>query len=229
MTADGDIGMMKRGSIAIVLLVLFGLPAGHAQKSAPPPLTVQFSENAITAANVSPGATVVLFGIARVGVGRPVAIQVKRWVEMVSDDDRDGAVRVEFPAGVPAQGIWAVVDMSSGAYAVVPTPGYDPPRIAFSSDLLKNDNAGQIRKVAWPLSEMELLVVRPGDGVWRLYAAKFGSFDDDRQNPAALRIDVDKLLPVGNSPARIGHIRNGDLIVIIDPDWMRYGVVEVGK
>ena len=214
--------------IFVCIFSVIGPWLAHADER-PAPLQMQFSDKAISVSGLTPGEPAVLFGIARVAEGRPLAIHVERWTEIATDDDRDGVVRVEFAKGVPRQGIWAAVAMNSGAWAMLPTPGYEPARISFSQDLLKNDNAGQLKKIEWPTYEMELLVVRPREGAWRLYAAKFGSFDDDRANKSALRIDVNSLVTIGNASARVNHIKNGDVIVVIDPDWMRYGLLEVGK
>lgn len=213
--------------IAGASLVLV-MPSARAATGAQQQLEVRFSPNAISVANMTHGGSAVVYGIARVAAGKPPVMRVARFVEVLNDDDRDGIVRLELKDGVPAAGIWAVVDTTTGAHQILPTPGYTPTRIAFTQEVLKKDNAGQLKKFEWPTSELELLVVRPGDGAWRIYAAKSSTLDENRGTAGRLKIDAERLMPIGNRPA-LKHIKNGDILAIIDPDWMRYGILEVGK
>lgn len=218
---------MRALNARIFLATLFLPGLLHA---APSPLTVRFSERAITVEGATAGGNVVYFGLARelTATATPVRTLV-RYAEVIADGDRDGTVRLEFASGVPAIGMWAVVDLSTGRHAAIPTPGYDPVRLDFTPQLLKKDNAGQLRKLQWPLAEMDVLLVRPGEGAWRIHAAKHSARDENRGKQDVLRLDVEAMTAIGNSPPPPKHIKNGDVLAVMDPRWMQYGILEAGK
>jgi hypothetical protein len=194
------------------------------------PLTLRFSDNAVTAEGITPGGNAVVFATSVEKLqSQPDLYGPRHWTKLVSDDDRDGAVRIDVPAGATI-GIWAVVDICSGRYAVSPTPGYEPQRFEFPSDeVVKHDNAGQLRKLQWPVSEMDVLLVRPGDGAWELYASKDSGRDESRNTPGALRIDVGSMTAVGGDAAAPNRFRPGDVVVVFNSARMQYGAFEVGK
>jgi hypothetical protein len=193
-------------------------------------ISVDFSDGAVTASHITIGGSVAFLGISREPAPTtPPMIRNVTLTEVIVDEDRDGVVRLDLGSTDRKVGIWAVVDVESGSYAVGPTPGYDVENVGLDARGLKRDNAGQLRKFEWPLSEMEILLVRPGVGAWYLYAAKHGPDDEQKDSPDALRIDVEKMSPLGGASEKAKGLRNGDVLAIIDPRWMQYGVLEVGK
>jgi len=223
--------MNVRNVLLLAMSIALAAPAVADDDLSSNTLSVRFSANAISVRGLSPGATVLIYGVTREPTAtRPVFLTKGTRVELLSDDDQDGTVTLELHGGVPEQGIWAVADITTGSVAVQPTPGYEPHRLDFTSELLKHDNAGQIRKLEWPLSEMELLVIRRNEGVWRLQARRHGGRDENRFDPAAgLAVDTKHLQPIGKTVQQAPNLRTGDVVVIFNPDWMEYGVFEVGK
>jgi len=97
------------------------------------------------------------------------------------------------------------------------------------TDSVKNDNAGQLKKLDWPAAEMEALLVRPGGGAWRVTVAKYSKRDEHSAPNKPIRADVETMAAVGDSAAAPKTFKQGDVIVLIDPRWMQYAVVEVGR
>jgi hypothetical protein len=219
---------MRRIARFVLLVSLAAASMSHAAERTP--LTIRFSDGAITAEGVTAGGSVVFFAMTRDLVqAQPPLYGPRQYMEIVRDDDRDGSVRLAVSRNATL-GVWAVVDMASGAHGIAPTPGYEPERVVFLPQVLKNDNAGQLRKLEWPFAEIELLLVRPGDGAWRLSASKYSGRDENKNSHAPLRIDVTSMEAVGASAAAAPHnFKPGDVVVVMNPRWMQYGVVEVGK
>ena len=96
-------------------------------------------------------------------------------------------------------------------------------------EIVKHDSRGQLRKLAAAVSEMEVLLVRPGEGAWRLYAARTSAFDESSPDERQLRIDVDRMTPMGDTAGAVHTVRPRDIVALIDPVEMRYAVVEVGR
>jgi hypothetical protein len=214
----------------LVLCLLFTAAVAGAATADRTPLTVQFFDEAIVIGAVTRGGNVAVFGVAReMSDGHPPLPRLVRRVEVLADQDRDGMVRLELGKPVPHVAMWTFVDLSTGASAALPSPGYEPTRLDLTEQLLKQDNAGQLKKLDLPFAEIDMLLVRPGTGVWRLNTAKYSQADESKHPEKPIRLDVESMLPVGNSPAAPHNFKPGDVLAIIDPRWMQYGLVEVGK
>jgi hypothetical protein len=143
------------------------------------------------------------------------------------DDDGDGAVTLTFERDIPTFAVWIAVDVQTGRWTAQGSPGYEPGVLALQ-DLVRSDNAGQMRKLTAKMPEMDVLIVRPGDGAWALYAAKRSRLDEGGRGEP-LRLDVAHAAPLGGSAAALHTLRSGDIVAIIDPLKMAYVVTEVGK
>lgn len=196
-------------------------------------LNATFGERSLTISGVTVGGRLVVFGVARELLNtKPATPAVVIRAEILTDADRDGIVRLDFPVPVPRRGMWSVADLQTGAHAAFPTPGYEPRRVELVPELLRNDNAGQLNKLEWPFSQIDLLVCRPGvgGGAWRFYASKASLYDENRSNgKRALRIDVAHMIRIGDSPEAPGRFKNGDVVAVFDRGQMQYGILEVGR
>ena len=190
---------------------------------------LRFEERAITVAQVTPGGQVLLCGLAREPLaGTPIRLgRVSRTV-IVSDADGDGTVRHDLEAPIPHQGMWVAIDMTTGDYAGATSPGYERPPLGLTADVAKNDNNGQLRKMQWAMPEMHACLVRPGDGAWKLYAARATEADESGPEEP-LRIDIGRFKQIGTPGDAPPNFRPGDVLVIFDPSSMKFGVIEVGR
>jgi hypothetical protein len=193
-------------------------------------LTTEFADRALIVHGVTPGGAVAVFGLSREPLQtHPVTPATVVRAEILTDTDGDGIVQLTLAVPVPRMGMWAVVDLKSGDSAAFPTPGYEPRLIALVPDLLKNDNAGQLRKVDWPFSDIDMFVARPSVGAWRYYASKASLLDENRDDHnGSLRIDVANMTPIGSSPDAPHNFHKGDVVAVFDRREMQYGILEVG-
>ena len=189
-----------RRAARIVLLCL-GVAAAASAADNPTPLVLSFSQQAITVSSATPGGKVILFGVGReMSDSHPPTPRTVRRMQVLTDDDHDGVVRYDLQRTIPRMAMWAAVDLTSGGRVAVPSPGFEPVRIPVTPDLVKNDNAGQLKKLEWPFAEMDLLLVRPGTGAWHLYASKYSGLDENAANRNPLRIDIERMSPIGDAP-----------------------------
>ena len=211
---------------ALFITLLITAPSTAATSN----LQVEFGPQSLTFTGITPGGTVIVFGVAREPLNtRPITPAVVVRAETLIDLDRDGIVRLDLAVAVPRQGMWAAVDLASGAHAAFPTPGYEPRRIDVDQELLRHDNAGQLKKLEWPFGEIDILVARPGEGAWRFYASKASELDENRGGNSAIRVDLRTMTVIGNSPEGPGKFRKGDIVAIFDRGEMQYGILEVGR
>lgn len=222
-----------RSVFAAMLLFVSAALIGQDNTPTASTLTVSFGEKSLTVTGVSPGGRVVVFGVARESIGKPAIPAIVIRAEMLSDSDGDGTVTLQLPVAVPQYGMWAVVDLASGANQAFPTPGYSSPqRVELTPELVRRDSAGQLRKLEWPFGQIDVLVARPGgrmdQGAWKLFASKGSGLDENRgTGKRELRVDISAMTPIGDSPAGPGTLRDGDVVAIFDRHFVRYGIMEV--
>ncbi|HWW61537.1 MAG TPA: hypothetical protein VN181_09230 [Thermoanaerobaculia bacterium] len=188
-------------------------------------LTMRIEADGVTVQDATPGAKVILFGVAR----EPHLYYsvIRRWTEVLADDDRDGVVR--FAASVSNKSIFVVVDLDTGAYVAETGPDY-PRREILPGEAFKRNNAGQISKFENARGRAELLVVRRGKGAWRVSAAKNSSLDENKDTPSALKIDASEFLSVsGLASGKLEHLKRDDVVAMIDPNRMEFYLVTVGE
>jgi hypothetical protein len=195
----------------------------------PAPVSIAFDKSAVVVSGVTPGGKAVIFVVSReLTARRPASVQFVRRTEILLDTARSGSVTYDLGKPVPSAAIWAAVDLTTGRYVVKPSPGYSAIRLD-GAGLVKNDSAGQLRKLHWPAAEMEALLVRPGDGAWRLTAAKYSKLDEHGAPDQPIGIDVANMAAVGDPAPAPKNFKRGDVVVLIDPRWMQYAVAEVGQ
>lgn len=214
-------------SVLIIVVIALGA-AAHAQSAT---LAVTFTERSLTFTGVTPGGRVAVFGVARelLATSPPTPATVVR-SELLTDADRDGIARLEFSSPVPRLGMWAAVDLQSGAHTAFATPGFEPHRIELVPELLRNDNGGQLKKLEWPFAELDVFVVRPREGAWRFYASKASGADENRDNGnRLLRIDLSSMTAIGDTAPGPRNFRHGDIVAIFDRGEFQYGILEVGR
>jgi hypothetical protein len=214
--------------VAVPLLHAGAREQAHdAAVAAAPLLTIELSGSTETIRGVTPGGSVALFGATwELTARRPQVRHLVRRESVVTDEDRDGLVTVNLNQTVPELGIWVAVDVSTGAHAEMTTPGFNAERVNFD-EALKSDNNGQLKKIELPLSEVEMLLVRPGEGAWRAYGSKASAVDENRDNGRPFRLDIASFRPMGASTEAPKSFRKGDVIAVIETLRAKFGVMEV--
>jgi hypothetical protein len=181
--------------------------------------TMTISSTRITIDGLPRGAT-----IALMGAGRKPAYYMNEVVsrrEVLVDSDRDGTVMLDVPDGIAARSLWIAVNVADG-HALIGTPtgfvGRELPdnTRGHAVDVL-NDGADIGKQHA------DVMVVRPGKGAWAKPWREFGSAP---AAPGRMRIQVRALLPMstdfGDAPE---DLRPSDVMVVIDPESLRYRIV----
>lgn len=195
----------------IVLALLAWLPAAALGQPG-----IAFEEGAVRVSGLSPGTSVVVFAAS---LERPdVYVRVVRRQHLLSDDDRDGEVRLDLPDGVPRHSLWAVVEMATGGVATAvpqdaPLRHRETPRGA-----LQHAPGGGIDAVSLPEPLLELLLVRPGVGAWRGRFAEGTPTDSDGAGNGWLQMRASDLVPWGHEAPPPARLVTGDVLVAVNPE-----------
>jgi len=215
---------MKR---ALQLLLCLALPAAAlAQPAAGKDPKISFEERAVSVDGVSPKGEVVWLSVAREVAPDDVATLVRR-SDVLTDDDGDGTVRWDLDRAVPLRSIWVAVDLATGAIATATPEGYPLRRVSWRGNGL--ENSPRADRVADARGYAEVLLVRPGEGAWRMTVGDGGADDDDGVADGRVAAALDRLRPLGRSAAAPARFGPRDVIVLIDPNRMELTVVEAGE
>jgi hypothetical protein len=211
---------MVRMIAGVMVLGLAALPA-----SAQP--AIGFEESAVVAKGVTPGGSVVLFGIARERPGR--ITQVVRRDTVLPDADGDGAVRLDLGRPVATQSIWAAVDLGTGAFAVATPDGMPRREVALPGESFRRGPRGAVEALQGAREFLEILIVRPGEGAWSLSVGDGGDSDADLQPDGSIQAALASMRPLQAAKAALDELLPGDVVVLIDPRQLEFYAATFGK
>lgn len=171
---------------------------------------ITFTATGATAAGLRPGAEAIWFvrSVTELN-GWP---SLSRALHVTPDTDGDGTVAVE--EKVPGASVWVVVDFATGAYAVA-----SPSEEVWVRELRERGNGWRAggAHVDFRVSDVDVLLVRPGRGAWTMRSGQGGPFDGDGLHDGNLRVRLSDLKKVhGDDPTPPVAIP-GDLLIAIEP------------
>jgi hypothetical protein len=218
---------MKNG-IAINLLLVLILIGGPSLSAAQPEIrttsqgpVLLLSEETLRVQSIASGATVILFSVAREPAGG-IARVVSRHERLI-DDDADGEIVYEPEAGLVPHSIWMVIEFATGAIAAGGGGGMPP-------SLMHRSGAGEpvpaqvgSAVLAVGREQVDILVVRPGEGAWARVVRDGGDADADGNADGVLTLDPSKLRPVDETfdPAPAALLP-GDVVAVLDAARLEY-------
>jgi hypothetical protein len=213
--------MSRRGSVCLFVftaLQIFATTAGA--------LTLRVEKDAVVATEVTRGGSAVFFAVTfQAG---PVPERARK-AAVLRDEDGDGTVTLEMPDGVPFIGIWSVVDLATGAVKLGAKEGY---RVIELEDLLaasfRRDREGRFETFEYRADDVEMLVVRPGEGAWTMQGTNGAAEDQDYAVDGKLVLGLERLVPVAEHGKAADGVRAGDVVVMIDVASMRASAATLG-
>lgn len=190
-------------------------------------LTLEVRDDFVQVANTTPGGTVILATCAR--VSRNGRTHMARTATALRDDDGNGIVQYAPGSLIPLRSVWVAVDLVSGATAAAAPPDFplsvtEIPSVSFkrnaesAADLLDSDGR-----------RLFMLLVRPGSGAWTLFARDGAGGDEDRSENARLSMQFMDARSVEGRTAAPKQLKEGDVVVVIDPGHLDVSIARIQK
>ena len=219
---------MSRFIAIIVLAVTLTFAAAAQPKTEPAePLSVAISGAQVTVTNATPGGRVVFFGVAR--FAKNYRVTVRRFDKVVADEDRDGKVVLEIGESLPWKTIFAAVDFSSGRFGLTTTGDFPLMTIPFEKEIMVANN-GQLKHVIIEHRYLDLVLVRPGVGIWGQILGDGNKFDEDGTGDGKVVGNVERSIAIGEDKVPAPKkFDKGDVLLLIDSQRMQSYAVEVGS
>jgi hypothetical protein len=210
-----------------LLLSLF-LPAAALAQTPPGAQApaISFQTSSVTVAGVTGKGQVVLFGVAREVAEDDVATVVRR-SQVLTDDDGDGTVQWDLGRDVPFRSVWVAVDLATGQVAAAAPEGYPLRRVDWRGLGIVRGNS-RADRVEDARTFAEVLLVRPGQGAWRLTVVDGSAADDDGAADGKLAAALDRMIPVAGTAGPPARFDPKDVVVLVDPNRLELTVVHAG-
>lgn len=139
---------------------------------------------------------------------------------LVTDDDRDGVVRMPYPDGVALAGGWLIADLSSREIQAVKrsTGGLEPfaPR-PFPERMFVRGPDGAYSHLFVPAlaAPAQIVLARPGAGAWVFWGNDGSFLDRDQTLDGIVSFDTADMTPLEDSPAAPAGVEPGDLLMVL--------------
>jgi hypothetical protein len=203
--------VMRYRSHLVLSLVLPWLFITPALCDAAPVIT--FEEEALVVAGASPNAAVAWIGVGRSHAGfTPQRLTL--W--QVVDADATGTARLELGRPVPAESAFVAVDLTAGEMVVAAPPGTPLREV----DLPHQAVPAGLRTLEDRRSGLAVLWARPAaDGTgtaWGGAVSDGSDLDGDGREDRGVEVQLDRLQPLGASPAPPETLAEGDVLVGVD-------------
>jgi hypothetical protein len=211
---------MKRSCLWPWLLGWLSLGGAVASAQGPLPglLSATFEATEVTIANMTPGGSVALLSVAKEMVGGQRAL-VRREA-LLADRDGDGRVTYTVEAGVPHLSIWALADVTSGAFLLTGPADYEVQQTEFPAAGLHRDTSGAV-VLTEASYRLEALLVRPGVGAWLQSPGDGEPNDLDGVADGSLTWAPAAGTPLETTAQPPASFGEADVVIAIDPIQMR--------
>jgi len=215
--------MKISAAVAVFLFLALPLAANNPQS-----LTAVLSDTEVTIQGMDAGSQVVLLG---------VTLQVERnmltrraFSEVLTDEDGDGAVTFTPKGGVAFRSVWVAVDLNDGANVVAAPEDFELTNESISSADLQLGLDNLVTGLEHHHRNLDLLVVRPGDGAWMLRATDGSALDQDEVRNGQISIAFASAQPIDpDYAAAPATLSPADVIVALDPVRLEVRTLAVGN
>lgn len=193
-------------------------------EAAKPAIAIALSFDRVTITNVSPGATVAIFGAAR---QESAAVHLTRWQRAIEDTDRDGAVEFPLETPIPSDSVWFAVDVETGALAVATPPRSRFRLRSFAPEMLVKGHDAKIDRFVVNKGMVDLFVVRPHVGAWTGYALDGNGSDGDHARDGKSTVVFANGRPLDGRAKAPQHLTPRDVVVAVALRSLEYATTEV--
>jgi hypothetical protein len=219
-----DLSMSGKAPCIVTLSILLSIVAA-APLLADPPLRMSLDGNEVVVTDIEPGTEVACLLFSR--TARNNAPYNERQDGLFADSDGDGEVRISLSEAPPPKFVAVAVELSSGRFDVLTPEGSPAREVALPAHALLANPNDDLDRLKYQSSYLELLLVRPPDGVWRLTTGDGTPSDEGASSDGWVLTSPQFLQPVDGGIGPPDTYEAGDLLFGISPMTMEYFAARV--
>ena len=201
----------------VLLIAISGL------RAAPASPAISFDSTHVVATGFHSGRDVIIFGVAT--APGPYFSRMLRFTDTLVADAA-GAARYEVADGVPDHSIWFAIDAQTRDYAVAAPHGTPLRPTLNTPSALPGLDAGK-DAIAVDRRLEDLLIVRPGGGVWTGSCGRNSPKDLNRGKGGGMQVPVAQMTAAPKTVGRSSVVLRSDLVVVVDSETLEYFVGSV--
>ena len=199
------------GAFVLLMLPLHAAPASPA---------IAFESNRVIANGFHSGREIVLFGVGT--APGPYFLRLLQYTQTLTAD-ANGSVSYQIADGVPQRSVWFAVDSQTRDYAVAaPAGSAARPLLASPAPVAGSQGATDSLSINAELADV--LIVRPGVGVWTGSCGKNSRKDANRGKSGAMYLPLDQIESIAKPKTHPDLILPSDLIIAVDAQTLLYYV-----
>jgi hypothetical protein len=208
--------MKMLGRLLVVSLAL-SIPISRLS-AAPAAPAITFEPTHVVAAGFHAGRDIIIFGVGT-APGPYFSRMVQYSDTLVADSS--GTVRFEIADGVPGRSVWFAIDAQTRDYTVG-SPRAGLLQSSLNTPVIRPGLDAGIDAIDLDRRLMDVLVVRPGSGVWVSSCGRNSLKDLNRGKSGAMQLSAGEMNAARKSTGRPSTILPSDLIVVIDSETLEY-------
>lgn len=218
------IAMRSRGSCVLITAFLTLVLCTIPMHAADVPLAATVTAEEVEVRNVTPRGDVAFLWASVDSVhGFP---REATGATQISDDDGDGIIRLTPDRNIPTLSIFIAVDVESGRHVIAAPDDRAIPTMEFP---MSQTGREIVQSLAEQQARVELLVVRPREGGWRLRDIGRPPVEAKRRFGRGLSANSGHASALAGENEVPEEFADGDVVAIIDAIRMQAYVTEIGQ
>lgn len=207
--------------LACLLSCGVSVTAAAQSVSASPPLTIRVEGMTLSISGASSGGDVFLFASSIMAVQFSTVYEHPTGFIAAKSD---GSASLALHRPLSTWSIWFAVDMETGRTAMFAPPG-SPAHEVIPPGLLDKGPDNKIAKLRLPFELVDVALVRPGDGVWKVVAADGGHGDGDGKVNGSSSVTLEAFDETKAGKKAPKSLKKDDVLLVLDPRSLGYYVV----
>ena len=189
---------------------------------------LSFTSQAVRTTGVTPGGELLVIGHWK--VWRDWKKSLGSRAEIRPDQEHDGIVETYLDEEIAPASIWAAVDLATGAWSVEGPEG-SPLRPLTAHPLILPELSSVSLRLRLMAQTLEVYLVRPGTGAWRIPVSDGGPTDSGEGNDGELLIDFGDGFPIDGTP-EFEELAPEDVVLAFQPyrlEWFAARVIDLPR
>lgn len=179
-----------------------------------PGLHAEVGQRSVEITGIPPRAEVVVYSYQR----RPLGFEslASRRVDVISDDDGDGAITVNSAEDIEPRSIWIVVELTSGRYVISSPAAFTPNITTVTPGAFRKSGGTAADRFVDRHPSLDVLYVHPGKGARFAMPEDGGLEDADGRTDGRTTMALANARAVAGSAAAPVRFDRGGIFIAVD-------------
>lgn len=219
-------------ALVLCALGLFVVPQLLAAETPVPPQgsapVLKIGEKSVTITGLTPGGMGVILMMSR---EPDVFITRYQQRNAAVTADKEGAAEWIADVAITPHGVWAIIDVETGRYAITCASGDCKPleQTLDSARVFRGSVASEAKGIDIPMEMAHVYFIRPKAGMWRTSVSDGNDLDEDGSKDGKAQISLGKFTEFTDKTPPPDTFQRGDVLIIFQPLSLNFALMEVAR